>query len=218
MEETRQYSAIVKNPRMKLSCHIILRNSAHYGRGGNPSTKCVNQHVAAEAEPQALGLGSRWVTIASCARKGVREKRKGRATVTALTDRRRQSCRSQLNRFWPWAFSPCSLLAASKKKQSSSMSLSSLSLRRTNSNHLSGLTPRQPKLSGRQLCPHLSKHFWHLACSQSSQLARSKKKQWLLKSQCSKKHLQLSSKNLMELGVTCARFHPITQPRKVGLC
>ena len=203
---------------MKLSCHIIRRNAALYGRGRNPSIKCVNQQVAAEAEPQALGLGSRWVTIASYAWKGVREKRKGRATVTALTDRRRQSCRSQLKRFWPWAFSQCSLLAASKKKKSSSMSQSSTSRFRTNSNHLSGLTPRQPTPNGRQLCPHLSKHFWPLACSQSSQLARSKKKLLWLKSPSSSKSQQASSKNLPEPGVNRARFYPISQPGEVGIC
>lgn len=180
-------------------------------------TKCVNHSVAAEAEHQALGLCSKSVSLTSYARTGMRNIRKGRATVTALTDRRRQSCRSQLKRFWPWAFSPCSLLAASKKKKSSSMSQSSTSRFRTNSNHLSGLTPRQPKPSGRQLCPHLSKHSWPLACSQSSQLARSKKKLLWLKNPSSLKSQQASSKNFPEPGAR-VRFHPMSQPGEVGIC
>lgn len=97
-----------------LSCHsptnICLIT---FGAGNNP-VKCVNQHLSAGTRNYLLDTGFRSASVtpyALC----VRDYWKGRADNTALTDRRRQSCRTPSKPSWPLASSPYSLPALSRK-------------------------------------------------------------------------------------------------------
>ena len=97
-----------------LSCHrpmIICR--AFFEAGNNPG-KCVNQHLSAVARIYLLDTGFRSASVTPHALR-VRDYWKGRADNTALTDRRRQSCRTPSKPSWPLASSPYSLPAPSRK-------------------------------------------------------------------------------------------------------
>lgn len=157
---------------MQHSCHIILRNISLYGRAGNPVMKCASHLVSADLAGLALGPTDRWVSFASYARKGMRQIRKGRSTETALTDRRRQSCRSQLNRFWPSAFSLCSQLASRKSLWKSQWSWKK---RPCPSSKDSGSAISRPNPFPSTICLLHLKYSWRLACSPSASLVFNKK-------------------------------------------
>ena len=97
-----------------LSCHRQMNICLlTFGAGNNP-VKCVNQHLSAGTRNYLLDTGFRSASVtpyASC----VRDYWKGRADNTALTDRRRQSCRTPSKPSWPLASSPYSQPALSRK-------------------------------------------------------------------------------------------------------
>ena len=81
---------------------------------GNNRAKCANQHLSAVARNYLLDTGFRSASVtpyAVC----VRDYWKGRADITALTDRRRQSCRTPSKPSWPLASLQFSLPALSRK-------------------------------------------------------------------------------------------------------
>lgn len=97
-----------------LSCHRRMNICVlTFGAGNNPG-KCVNQHLSAGTRNYLLDTGFRSASVTPYAL-SVRDYWKGRADNTALTDRRRQSCRTPSKPSWPLASSPYSLPALSRK-------------------------------------------------------------------------------------------------------
>ena len=97
-----------------LSCHIPVNICAlTFGSGNNPR-KCVNQHLSAVTLIYPLDKRFRSASVTPHVL-SVRDYWKGRADKTALTDRRRQSCRTPSKPSWPLASSPFSLPALSRK-------------------------------------------------------------------------------------------------------
>lgn len=90
---------------------IICRS--FFGAGNNRG-KCVNQHLSAISRIYLLDTGF-WSASVTPYALCVRDYWKGRADNTALTDRRRQSCRTPSKPSWPLASSPYSQPALSRK-------------------------------------------------------------------------------------------------------
>lgn len=164
---------------MGLSCHKYANICSITKGAGNNPLKCVNQHVTAEASGPLLGLSFRSVSVISCIHPDVRDYWKGRAVITALTDRRRQSCRILSKPSWLLACSQFFLLALSKKKSWLKSPWSWKSQPCRNSDLRSDCFKPGPwarlLLVRRQKCQS-SKLLWRLAWSQSSLVVHSRKK------------------------------------------
>ena len=207
---------------MGLSCHKyanILSNAK--GAGNNPR-KCVNQHLTAELSEPLLGLSFRSVSVISCIHPDVRDYWKGRAVITALTDRRRQSCRILSKPSWLLACSQFFQLALSKKKSWLKSPWSWKSQKCRNSDLRSDFFEPGPlwarlQLLRRQLCQS-SKLLSHLALLQSSLVAHSRKKKssWSTNRSWKKRQCR-SSKNFAWSGAYVARPTFPTFERR-GIC
>lgn len=104
---------------MLLSCHINTNICALIFEAGNNTVKCANQSLSAKARYVLLGLRTWSASVTPCTNR-VRHFKKGRADKTALSDRRRQLCRTPSKPFWPSASSQFSLHVHSKKSRWSS--------------------------------------------------------------------------------------------------
>lgn len=165
---------------MGISCHSSTNIYALTKGAGYPGSKCVNQHLSAGLCISLLGMLFRSVSVTPCIQSNVRDNWKGRAVITALTDRRRQSCRTPSKPSWPLACSPFLPLVRSKKRSwKSPWSWKSLLWRSSNLELLSpGQQARQPTDS-RHICLQ-SKSLSSLVYSFRSQLAPyPKKPSWL---------------------------------------
>ena len=119
---------------MQLSCHSqmnICHNS--FGARNNPA-KCANQHLSAGARIYLLDTGIRSASVTPHAT-SVRDYWKGRVSNTALTDRRRQSCRTASKPSWPLASLPFLQPALSKKSRWPRRSLKSRLWRSSDQEH-----------------------------------------------------------------------------------
>ncbi len=189
---------------MMISCHSGTNICVLIKGAGYPGKKCANQHVTAGLCIFLLGMRFRSVSVTPCSHQIVRDNWKGRAVITALTDRRRQSCRTPSKPSWPLAclqFLP--LVRSRKSPWKSPWSLKSLLWRSSNLELLSpGLTARH-QADLRQICPQ-SNHSLCLSFSLWSRHALSKKR-LLWSSRLWMKHLRRSTNIVFWPGVLSAR-------------
>lgn len=160
---------------MRIFSHIGTKIPALTKGAGYPGWKCANQLLSAGLCTSLLGMQYRSVSVTPCIRSNVRDNWKGRAVITALMDRRRQSCLTPSKPSWPLACSPFLQHVRSKKSPwKSPWSWKSLLWRSSN---LELLSPGQQArhADSRHTCPQL-KRYSHLACSFRSQLATFPKK------------------------------------------
>ena len=171
---------------MRSSCHRAVNICAlTFGAGNNP-VKCANQHLSAVACNYLLDTGFRSASVALyvlC----VRDNWKGRADKTALTDRRRQSCRTPSKPSWPLAFSLFLLLVSRKKSSKSPWSWKKKLWRSSDLELLSpGFLARHTFSDWRHFCLS-SKDYRLLACCLSVFLAPCRKCQSWSKNRSSTK-------------------------------
>ena len=159
-----------------ISCHSATNIYALSKGAGYPGRKCANQRVTAGLCIFLLGMRLRSVSVTPYGPWVVRDNWKGRAVKTALTDRRRQSCRTPSKPSWPLACSLFLLPVRSKKSPwKSPWSWKSLLWRSTDLVLLSPGQTARHQADSRHLCPQ-SKHYSSLAFSRWSQHVSSRKK------------------------------------------
>jgi len=169
-----------------LSCHISANILALTKGSGYRGKKCANQHLTANACYSALGTRLRSVSVTPYGL-AVRDNWKGRAAETALTDRRRQSCRTPSKPSWPLAFSLFLLLVSRKKSSKSPWSWKKKLWRSSDLELLSpGFLARHTFSDWRHFCLS-SKDYRLLACCLSVFLAPCRKCQSWSKNRSSTK-------------------------------
>ncbi len=190
--------------------HISANIRVIYKGAGYPGVKCANQHLTAGLCIFLLGMRFRSVSVTPCIHVDVRDNWKGRAVKTALTDRRRQSCRTPSKPSWPLAYSLFLQLVRSKKSPwKSPWSWKSLLWRSSNLELLSPGQQARHQADWRHSCL-LLKRFLRLACSLWSLHAPSRKKpSWSMNRSWQKRQCR-STEYFLWPGAVSARPKPAT--------
>ena len=204
---------IRENVPMRSSCHIYARNSGNFPLLTTQIYEYAMPHITAGNGIRPLGCQNWLVRLAACALRGVYVIFSNRDEYTVTLNRRRQTCLSSKH-FWPLAFSPLLQLAPSRKNQwLSQWSWKNQQWIRCNTSFLRpGTYGARPNSIWRKLC-QLSKQFWPLAFSQSSQPVHSRKNHtWR---RLWKKHQQRST-NLRGVGAFSAHNHQVFSVASTG--
>ena len=189
---------------MVISCHRGANICALAKGAGYPGKKCANQRVTAGLYIYLLGMRFRSVSVTPCSHQTVRDNWKGRAVKTALTDRRRQSCRTPSKPSWPLACLQFLPLVRSKKSPwKSPWSWKSLLWRSSNLELLSPGQLARHQADLRHICPQSNISLCFVFLRWSHHALNKKRLSW--SSRLWMKHLRRSTNFVFWPGVLSAR-------------
>lgn len=161
--------------------HTFTRTLRLFPETAYVGTRCAIQHLSAYRAIGRLGPMVRSDRVASARQAAVAFTQFGFAPDETANERRRHACHSHLSPSSPLQCSLLSLRARSRKSQwknqwswKNQQWISSKLIR------WPGASVARPQQKRRQLCRLQLNHYWHLACSPSSQPVHSKKKLFLL--------------------------------------